>query len=132
VHWSFHWAARSWKGKIRRFISYLPPGVELKKLPGMATLMATCRLFGRVVDSRLEPGERSGKLATGRAETSCLAESSLKLWDFELLRRKEKARRRPASSGQRHELELDSGVLISSRKHVGFSHSREPVRRSRL
>ena len=36
VHWSFHWAARSWKGKIRRFISYLPPGVGLKKMPGMA------------------------------------------------------------------------------------------------
>jgi len=79
VHWSFHWAARLWKGEIRRFISYLPPGVGLKKVPGMATLMATCRLFGRVVDRRLEPGERSGKLATAQAETSCLAESSLKL-----------------------------------------------------
>jgi hypothetical protein len=79
VHWSFHWAARSSKGKIRRFISYLSPGVGLKKMPGMATLAASYRLFGRVVDRRLEPGERPGKLATGQAETSCLAESSLKL-----------------------------------------------------
>ena len=78
VHWSFHWAARSSKGNIRRFISCLSPGVELKKMPGMATLAASYRLFGRVIDRRLELGERSGKLATGQAETSCLAEGSLK------------------------------------------------------
>ena len=34
VHCSFHWTARSWKGKIRRFISYLRPGVGLKKCQG--------------------------------------------------------------------------------------------------